>query len=61
MGRVKEKPRYNVVSLRVTDEERKILEALTRATRKNMSQVLREAMSLVATPDSVVAAADAKR
>jgi len=47
MGRMKESPRYNVVSLRVSDEEREVLEEVQRITRKNMSQILREAMLLL--------------
>jgi hypothetical protein len=42
----KEKPRYRVVSLRVTDEEKVAFEELTRLTRKNLSKVMREAIML---------------
>jgi predicted DNA-binding protein len=42
----KDNPRYNVVSLRVTDEEKATLEEITRRTRKNLSGVMREAISL---------------
>lgn len=47
MGRMKEKPRYNVVSMRITDEEKKALDQVKRATRKNISDILREAMWLL--------------
>lgn len=39
-------PRYNVVSLRVTDEEKAALDEVTRRTRKSLSKVLREAVML---------------
>lgn len=47
MGRMKENCRYNVVSLRVTDEERKALKELTALTKKNLSTILREAILLL--------------
>jgi predicted DNA-binding protein len=42
----KDNPRYNVVSLRVTDEEKAVLEEVTRRTRKSISIVMREAILL---------------
>jgi len=47
MGSVKESPRYNVVSLRISDEEREVLEDFARQTRRNVSQLMREAMELL--------------
>ncbi len=47
MQRMKEKPRYNVVSMRVTDEELEALERATRITPKNVSALMREAMWLL--------------
>lgn len=44
MGRMKERPRYNVISMRVSDEERRHLESLVRNTRKSVSKLMREAM-----------------
>lgn len=44
MGRMKECPRYNVISMRVSDEERKHLESLVRHTSKSVSELMREAM-----------------
>lgn len=44
MGRMKGRPRYNVVSMRVSDDEWEVLQELSRMRRKNVSQVLREAM-----------------
>jgi predicted DNA-binding protein len=46
MSYTKENPRYNVVSLRVTNEEKAALEAVTRRTRKSLSTVVREAIQL---------------
>lgn len=42
----KENPRYNVVSLRITDAEKAALDEVTRRTRKSMSRVVREAILL---------------
>ena len=42
----KENPRYNVVSLRVTDEEKAALDEVTKCTRKSLSMVMREAILL---------------
>lgn len=50
MARMKENPRYNVVSLRVTDEERQALEDVKRLTKKSFSDIMREAMGLLALP-----------
>jgi len=44
MARMKENPRYNVISMRVSDEERIELESLVRYTRKSVSELMREAM-----------------
>lgn len=44
MGSMKENPRYNVVSLRVSDEEREALEDFVRKSRRSVSQLMREAM-----------------
>ena len=44
MGRMRENPRYNVISMRVSDEEREQLESLVRRTHKSVSYIMREAM-----------------
>lgn len=44
MGRMRENPRYNVISMRVSDEERIHLENLMKTTRKSISDIMREAM-----------------
>ena len=47
MGTMKEHPRYHVVSMRISDEERETLEAFSHQTRRNISQLMREAMRLL--------------
>lgn len=44
MGRMRENPRYNVISMRVSDEEREQLESLVQRTHKSVSDIMREAM-----------------
>jgi len=46
MPNSKLKPRYNVVSLRISDEEKAALDEVTRRTRKSLSTVVREAILL---------------
>lgn len=47
MGRMRENPRYNVISMRVSDEEREQLENLVRRTHKSVSDIMREAMEAI--------------
>lgn len=47
MGRMRENPRYNVISMRISDEERETLEQLMYSTKKSVSEIMREAMELV--------------
>lgn len=42
----KENPKYHVLSIRVTDEEKALFDELKRNTRKNISMLMREAMQL---------------
>lgn len=44
MGRMRENPRYNVISMRISDEEREHLENLMSKTKKSVSDIMREAM-----------------
>ena len=37
-------PRNNVISMRITDEERAALDVVARRTRKSLSNVMREAI-----------------
>jgi len=44
MGRMRENPRYNVISMRISDEEREHLENIMEKTKKSISDIMREAM-----------------
>ncbi len=44
MGAMKQHPRYNVVSMRVSDEEKEMLIQIMRTTRKSLSDIMREAL-----------------
>jgi predicted DNA-binding protein len=44
MGRMRENPRYKVISMRVSDAERDHLENLMKTTQKSVSDIMREAM-----------------
>ncbi len=44
MGKYKEEPKYNVVSIRVSDEEKAYLDELTRRDRTTITKLMREAM-----------------
>lgn len=46
MGRMRENPRYNVISMRISDDERQELENLVSMTDKSVSDIMREAMLL---------------
>jgi predicted transcriptional regulator len=46
MGKMRENPRYNVVSMRISDDERIELENLMSLTDKSVSSIMREAMLL---------------
>ncbi len=47
MGALKQQPKYNVVSMRITDEEKEMLSLMTRSSRKSVSEVMREALRLL--------------
>ena len=47
MGAMKEHPRYNVVSLRISDEEKITLDATARRLNLSISELMREAVGLV--------------
>ena len=47
MGRMRENPRYNVISMRISDEERTTLEQLMDSTHKSVSDIMRDAMELL--------------
>ncbi len=47
MGRMRENPRYNVISMRISDEERESLEQIMNETHLSVSDIMREAMVLL--------------
>lgn len=49
MGLMKENPRYNVVSIRVSDDELEALQEVSKMTCKSISEVMREAMEMMQT------------
>lgn len=44
MGRMSENPRYNVISLRISDQEQQFLEEVMQKSRKSTSEIMREAL-----------------
>ena len=44
MGKYKESPKYNVLSIRITDDEKAAIDEMIRDTRKSVSMLMREAM-----------------
>jgi hypothetical protein len=46
MGRMRENPRYNVISMRISDEEREVLLEIMQTTQMSVSDIMREAMEL---------------
>lgn len=44
MGKYKEHPKYNVLSIRVTDEERAFIGEIQHHTQKSISKLMREAV-----------------
>ena len=44
MGKYKENPNYNVVSIRVSDDEKAFLAEISRRDRTNISNLMREAI-----------------
>ena len=44
MGKMRENARYNVISLRISDEEREQLESIMHETKRSISDIMREAM-----------------
>lgn len=47
MGRMRENPRYNVISMRISDAERETLEQIMDTTKKSVSDIMREAMEII--------------
>jgi len=44
---MRENPRYNVISMRISDEEKDTLELLMNSTHKSVSDIMRDAMTLL--------------
>lgn len=44
MGKYKEHPKYNVLSIRISDEEKELLDELTRRDRISISNLMRAAI-----------------
>jgi predicted transcriptional regulator len=53
MAKYKQNPRYNVVSIRVSDQERENLEEMARETNKKVSELMREALRTMALPADI--------
>jgi hypothetical protein len=47
MGRMRENPKYNVISMRISDEEREMLEQIMLTTNKSVSDIMRDAMEIL--------------
>lgn len=47
MGKMRENPRYNVISMRISDEERERLQQIMETTQMSVSDIMREAMDLI--------------
>lgn len=48
MARMKENPRYNIISMRISEGERKQLLALVKTTHQSVSDLMREAIKYFA-------------
>ncbi|MBE0504706.1 MAG: CopG family transcriptional regulator [Desulfuromonadales bacterium] len=48
MGKYKKNPRYNVLSIRVTDDEKAVLHEMAQHSRKSTSALMREAITFYA-------------
>ncbi|ABQ25783.1 hypothetical protein Gura_1587 [Geotalea uraniireducens Rf4] len=44
MGRMRENPRYNVISMRISDQEQQFLEEVMQKSRKSASEIMRAAL-----------------
>jgi uncharacterized protein (DUF1778 family) len=47
MSKMKENPRYCVVSVRISDDEKEALDTVARLTRRNVSSIMREAFQIL--------------
>jgi len=44
MGKYKEHPKYNVVSIRVSDEEKALLDEISKRDRSSITELMRKAI-----------------
>lgn len=44
MSNFKDNPRYNVISLRISDQEKEVINEVSRITHKTVSQIMLEAV-----------------
>lgn len=58
MSNYKAHPKYNVVSMRISDEEKMALEELTRQSSKSISKLMREAISQYSPTINILGQAD---
>lgn len=54
MGKYKENAMYNILSIRVSDEEKAIMEKIKLHSQKSISTIMREAMYLYSAVNGVV-------
>ena len=50
MRRHKANPKYNVISIRITDEEREALKSRSNSTNRTISDLMREALQKITPP-----------
>lgn len=55
MGEYKKQPRYNILSMRISDEEMAVLSEIKQQTHKSTSILLREAMQFYVTSRELLA------
>jgi len=48
MGKMRENPRYNVISMRISETEHEYLKGIVTKTNKSVSDIMREAMRNIA-------------
>ncbi len=48
MSIIKGNPRYNVISMRISEAERRVLEKLVQKSHKNVSRIMRDAFEYFA-------------
>lgn len=54
MGKYKQHPKYNVVSIRVSDEEKALLDEMRRRDRSSITELIRKAITNYAAFNQVI-------